>query len=389
MAQPTTGLVLSGGGVRGAYEVGVLLGIVEALGLKSHDMTPFQIFSGTSVGAINAAYLTSNAQRGDLNIAELAHIYRKLDITTHLRFGMRQHQADSEGGWTSRAFIDPRPLELLVRRSMDWDALHHNLSCGLARALIVAAFNLLTGQTTIFVETMSGVDFRPSIDRRRTTEKLSITADHVLASAAIPLLFPARKVGDAYYCDGGVRFNTPISPAIRAGADRLVVISLQSEARPVPVAHPDHSPSTQFIAGKLLNALLLDPFQYDLAVLQRLNRMMEMLQEIVPPVEMARIENLMEQLRGTPYRKLDMLLFTPSEDLGRIANDHLKRHLTRWKLGAFPRWFLRKAALDDATWEADWAAYLMFDGDYAGRLIDLGLDDARRRAADIRQFFGA
>jgi NTE family protein len=196
-------------------------------------------------------------------------------------------------------------------------------------------------------------------------------------------------VGDAYYCDGGVRFNTPISPAIRAGADRLVIISLQSDARPASTTPPDHSPSTQFIAGRLLNALLLDPFQYDLAVLQRLNRMMETLEEIVPPEQMQRIENLFEQLRGTPYRRLETLLFTPSEDLGRIANDHLKRYLASWKVGAFPRFLLKKAALDDATWEADWAAYLMFDGAYAGRLIDLGLEDARRRASDIRAFFGA
>jgi NTE family protein len=391
MAQPITGLVLAGGGVRGAYEVGVLQGIVEALGLRAQDMTPFQIFSGTSVGAINAAYLTAHAQRGDLNVNELATIYRRLDITTHLKFGMRQHQADEkEGGWTSRAFIDPRPLELLVRRSMDWDALHHNLGCGLARALIIAAFNLLSGQTTIFAETMAGIDLRSSsMDRRRVTQHGPISADHVLASAAIPLLFPARKVGDAYYCDGGVRFNTPISPAIRAGAERLVIISLQSDARAVPKAPPDHSPSTQFIAGRLLNALLLDPFQYDLAVLQRLNRMMETLEEIVPPDEMKRIESLFVQLRGNPYRRLETLLFTPSEDLGRIANDHLKRHLASWKVGAFPRFLLRKAALDDATWEADWAAYLMFDGAYAGRLIDLGLEDARRRASDIRAFFGA
>jgi NTE family protein len=390
MALPITALVLAGGGVRGAYEVGVLQGIVEALGLRAQDMTPFQIFSGTSVGAINAAYLTANVQRGDLNVAELASIYRRLDITTHLRFGVRQHQADEkEGGWTSRAFIDPRPLELLVRRSLDWGALHHNLGCGLARALIIAAFNLMSGQTTIFVETMGGIDFRESMDRRRITQQGPISADHVLASAAIPLLFPARKVGDNYYCDGGVRFNTPISPAIRAGAERLVIISLQSDARPTPKPPPDHSPTTQFIAGRLLNALLLDPFQYDLAVLQRLNRMVETLEEIVPPLEMARFENLFEQLRGTPYRRLETLLFRPSEDLGRLANDHLKRHLASWKVGAFPRFLLKKAALDDATWEADWAAYLMFDGAYAGRLIDLGLEDARRRASDIRAFFGA
>jgi len=389
MLQQPTGLVLSGGGVRGAYEVGVVQGIVEALGLRPQDLAPFQIFSGTSVGAINAAYLAANAQRGDLNVGELAAIYRRLDITQHLRVGMRRHRADTEDGWISRAFIDPRPLELLVRRSLDWDGLHHNIGCGLTSALIIAAFNLLTGQTTIFSETAHSVDFRPSMDSRKVTLQLPITADHVLASAAIPLLFPARKVGDAYYCDGGVRFNTPISPAIRAGAERLVIVSLQSDAKAEHSAKapPDHSPSTQFIAGRLLNALLIDPFQYDLAVLQRLNRLMEMLEEIVPAEQMERIESLMEQLRGEPYRKMKTLVIKPSEDLGRLANEHLRRHLANWKVGPFPRYLLKQAALEDATWEADWAAYLMFDGDYAGRLIELGLGDARRRASEIQAFF--
>jgi NTE family protein len=141
------------------------------------------------------------------------------------------------------------------------------------------------------------------------------------------------------------------------------------------------------VAGKLLNALLLDPFQYDLTVLQRLNTLMDTIKKIVPTSEYAELEEVMRQLRGVPYRKLDVLVFTPSEDLGQIANDHLKRHLDSWGLGVFPRFLWRRAALDDATWEADWAAYLLFDGSYAGRLIDLGLRDARARSEEIRAFF--
>ena len=360
---------------------------MEVLGLKEPNNPLFRIFAGTSVGAINAAFMVANAHRADLGVFELANIYRNLSIQSHLRIKFRRRRSDPPTDAFSRSLLDARPLELLVRRSINFDSLHRNLDNGLTTAVMIAAFNLVNGCTTIFAHTAPGAILNPSKDPRRVSVPCALSADHVLASAAIPLLFPPRRIGDAFFCDGGVRFNTPISPAIRAGADRLLVISLQPEAKQVVEPKLDHYPSTPFVAGKLLNALLLDPFQYDLEVMQRFNQLVDVMDESLRPEERKRVDSLLTRTRGAPYRKLDTLVFMPSQDLGRIANEHLRAHLESWQISSIPRFLMRRAALEDATWEADWAAYLMFDGGYAGRLVDLGLEDAHRRADDIRAFF--
>jgi NTE family protein len=390
MNRPRVALVLSGGGVRGAYEAGVLAGIFEALGLQPSDRCPFDIFAGTSVGAINAAFMVANAHRGDAAIQELCDIWRNLTPSMHLRLNVRRSSGDSlipRRGILGRSFIDARPLELLVRRSADWDQLNANIDSGLASALLIAAFDIGAGRTTVFAQLAPGMDYEPTQNPLRRTLKTQVTADHILASAAIPLLFPARKIGERYYCDGGVRFNTPMAPAIRAGADKLVVISLQRPEGEEEEHVLDDYPSSALIAGKLLNSLLLDPFRHDMAILARFNRLMQVLEDTLTPQEMERIQQLLEGMRGARYRRLGSLLFEPSDDIGRLAGEHLRNNLDGWNLSSIPRFLLRRASREDATWEADWAAYLLFDGSFAAELIELGLSDARGRRDEIRDFF--
>ncbi len=221
-----------------------------------------------------------------------------------------------------------------------------------------------------------------------------IEAEHVLASAAIPFLFPARRVGRAYYADGGLRFNTPIAPAIRAGADKLVVISLRHEP-PMRLAGSDERgsgveqyPSLVFLLGKIFNALLLDPVAYDLQILDRFNRLMESLGAVLTADEWARVEHVLVESRGAPYRKIETLVFAPSENIGIAAGDYLRMHRARASIGRFYEWLLGKAANVGATWEADLASFLLFDGEFARRLIDLGRRDAVAQADAIRAFFG-
>jgi NTE family protein len=392
MSRPKVALVLSGGGVRGAYEVGVIAGITEALGLEPGDRSPFDIYAGVSVGAINAAFMVSHAERGDLAIGDLCDIWRNLAVGTHLRLNFRPSAGDSVSprpGMLGRSLIDARPLELLVRRSASWDKLHENIGAGLVSALLIAAFDLADARTTIFTELAPGMVFRPTVDRRRHARFEPITPDHVLASAAIPLVFPSRKVGDRYYCDGGIRFNTPIAPAIRAGADKLVVISLQVAPGAQPHHELDEYPSAALIVGKLLNSLLLDPFQQDLAILSRFNRLVQVLEQTLDQEEMQRVENVLIETRGAPYRRLEPLVFTPSADIGQMAGEHLRTHLDSWNLDRIPKFLLKRASRAEATWEADWAAYLMFDGSFASQLIDLGISDARARTSEIQRFFEA
>lgn len=374
--------------MRGAYEVGVLKGMVEVLGLREASTPPFRIFVGTSVGAINAAYMVGNSHRGDLGIDGLADIWSNLSVESHLKISWVKVTKGSAGRWMQRPFIDPRPLELLVRRSVDWDVLHENVELGRARALVIAAFNLATGKTAMFAETAPGVYYRPSPDPRRSALVGPISPDHVLGSAAIPLVFTPRRIGHAYYVDGSVRFNTPISPAVRSGAERLMVISVRKEASDADIEEKlDHHPTPLFVIGKLLNAVFLDPFEYDLSVMARFNELFSVLEEALTEEELERVQKTMTKLRGAPYRRLSTLVFTPSEDIAKLASEHIKEHLDDWKLMRIPRWFLRRATISDSRWEADWAAYILFDGSFAAKLIELGRRDALRRADEIREFF--
>lgn len=384
-----TALVLSGGGARGAYAVGVVQAIVEVLGLTARDPSPFQIFSGTSVGSINASFLASQAQRGDLGIYQLQRIWTALGVNTHLK--LRGNVGDMRAlatGWFSRAVLDVAPLEELVCSNVDFPQLHRNVADNKVAALLLSAFNIGTAQTTIFAEQHPSLFVRPSKDPTRVEVRGPIRAEHILASSAMPFVFPARRIEDHYYCDGGVRFNTPIAPAIRCGAERLVVISLQPPSKRVLKRDPlEHYPSVPFLAGRMLDALLLDPFEYDLDVLERFNRLTSALQEALPRHTLEKIRQVLVETRGAPYRNLQTLVFSPSEDLGQLANEHLREHLASYKVGAIPRYFLRKAANPSASWEADWAAYVLFDGKYADRLMELGLRDGYAQRDKIRQFF--
>jgi NTE family protein len=397
------GLVLSGGGVRGAYEAGVVAGIVEVLGKRATDEAPFKVFAGTSVGAINAAYLASNAHHGHLDAEGLTTIYKRLDIRDHLKLSplsifpgnrlyrsMQQRLGMKLPERVGPSFIDPTPIETLVKQSADWDGLGLNLASHRVRALVVAALNVGSGRTTLFVQVAPGVHYRESKDPRHVVRREAITPEHVLASAAIPVIFPARRVGQHYYSDGGLRFNTPIAPAIRAGATKLVVISLLSQKKRQVGDEPPmvDYPSVPFLAGKLLNALLLDPVHYDLQVLERLNKLMETVERTLDQRELTQVQRTLIDTRGAPYRRIDTLVFQPTRDIGRVAGAHVKRLLASLDLTQTLRRFLEaKTAEHSSLVEADLASYLLFDGGFAGELCELGRADAVARADEIRRFF--
>jgi NTE family protein len=405
-ASSKVALVLSGGGTRGAYEAGVVLGVMEVLGRRAQDGPLFSVLSGTSVGAINAVYLAANAQRGDHGIRDLCALWSSLKLAEHARFRL--------GSWTGRArrtlarlrlvdgsdqlgrsVIDTRPLERIVERSIDWSQLHANVDAGRVSALLIAALHVVSGRTTIFAELAPGTDFKGARDDRRIARFERVRLDHVLASAALPLLFPTRRVGEHYYCDGGLRFNTPISPAIRAGAERLVVVSVRYERTAgeaaatelLATASDARDLSPVFLIGKLLNALLLDPVSYDLQVLDRLNQLMEALEGALTAEEMARVNQVLVGARGATYRRLHTLVFTPSQDLGQLAGRYVRAHLKEVELNPLVKYMLARAARQAPTQEADWASYLMFDGGFAAQLIEVGREDAHAKAREIREFF--
>jgi NTE family protein len=386
------GIVLSGGGARGAYEAGVLWGIHEALGAARHARPLFDIVSGSSVGAINGAWLAANAHRPDHDLSGLVKVWQGLSFAKHVRLDLRAVVGsfrDTER--LGRSMLDPRALEALVRESIDWTKLHENIEHGHMRALIVSALHVGTGVTTLFSELAPGVALPVSHHPRRRSRVAHITADHVLASAAIPALFPARRVGGSFFADGGLRFNTPISPALQAGADKLVVITLRHEAGEAPLVgttdEEEQYPSLVFLAGKVLNALLLDPVADDLETLEHFNTLVDAVQTELPAHALARVEAAVTRRRGRPYRKIQTLHFRPSENIGTLAGEFLReRPAERLPL---KRLLLARAAHESATWEADLASYLLFDAAWATRLLELGRRDALAQGERVRAFFMA
>lgn len=384
--------------MRGAYEVGVVRGIVEALGLKPGDASPFNLFAGTSVGAINAAFLAANNQRGDMSVHELVDTWTGLRMSEHVRIrplgltGSRTRFIARFFGASGlgRSLLDPKPLERIVGGAIDWNQLRANVAADITHALCVAALDIGSGRTTMFAELAPGATFRPSKDPRRQSSIEQISVDHVMGSAALPLMFPARLVGNAYYCDGGVRFNTPIAPAIRSGAERLVVISLahpRDEPDRLPSQLPDY-PSLPFLLGKILNALLLDPVSYDLQVLNRFNRMIGVLENTLTEAERVRVDNVLIESRGAAYRRIPNLVFRPSEDIGQIAATFLRENLHELSANWMTKRILKRIFTTNLGLDSDLSSYLLFDGTFATRLIELGRRDALRRTDEIRQFFG-
>lgn len=396
--QPSIGIVLSGGGARGAYEVGVLSGIVDVLGLGPDDPAPFNIFSGASVGAINAAWLAGHADRGDMHIDGLADCWRSLSLGTHLRLAptglLRSRGRVPRLPWRKKltneasrfgpSLIDPEPLENLVEDNVPWDRLHANVDSGLVKALVITATDIASGNTTMFAELSSEANFRPSPERHAVRAR--ITSDHVLASAAIPMVFPARRIGDTPFCDGGVRFNTPIAPAIRNGADRVVVIPLLSGVRFLGDNTEAYS-SPLFLLGKVLAALLLDPVERDLQVMGRFNTLFSMLEETLPPEAMAKVQDAIQAERGAPYHRVDAIAFRPSKDIGVTAHEFIDQSRLKGRASRLTELALRLAARSFGSVEADLFSFMLFDGNFADKLIAMGRQDVHQRADEVVSFF--
>jgi NTE family protein len=381
-------LVLSGGGVRGAYEVGVVAGVVEALDLKPQDDCPFRIFTGTSVGAINAAFLAANADHGDLGISRLADIWKGLEVKEHVRLNrLRLCRRQRKNGG---ALFDHSALEAVVSDSIDWRRLKRNVDDNTVHALVVAAFEIAAAQTTMFAQLSPETVFRVSRNPDRRVCRADIGARHVLASAAIPFVFPARKIDDGHYCDGGLRHNTPLSPAIRCGAEKLLIVSVVNGLEGGAGRAPNRTslPGPAFMVGKILNALMADPLSYDLERMERCNKMIAQLEQSLNGDEMERIDELLTQARGVSYRPLQKMVFMPSEDIGALAADYLRRALPRRGFSTLTRWLVRRALASDTCLPGDLASVFLFDGGFAELLITMGKRDALRRRDEVRAFFG-
>ncbi len=399
-------LVMSGGGARGAYEAGVLGYLLDDLPHRLGRPIHFDIVTGTSVGAIHACYVAGTMGDPAAGVG-LADIWRSLDvggvydlgaadlIAIPLRLlGLSGERRPAEPGIPERlaGVLDTRPLERLVRERIPWAELRRRIDAGAIESVAVTATEMGSGKSIVWVDNRAGV-VRPWVhDPFVIARPVRLNPGYALASSAIPFLFPVLKIGDGYYCDGGLRLNTPLAPALRLGADRLLIVGLQhhptpeEEARLAPAREARYN-SLAYLGGKVLNALLLDHVDYDVDRLRLVNAILDTGIRLYGPDFLPRMNETIEALRGTPYKVVKNLYLRPSRDLGIIATDCLEQHhpptgLRRQLSHAFIRY-----AVHGVVAEADLLSYVLFDRCYADHLIELGRADAEAHADDLAAFF--
>ena len=376
-AQPKIGLVLSGGGARAAYQVGVLSAISEML--PADAPSPFQIVCGTSAGAINATVLAAHASnfRKGVNLLmavwrsfHVHHVYRA-DAIGAFRNSAKWVLSTLTGGLgrkTPVALLDNSPLARLITRRLDYAAVQRSIDAGDLYAFSITCSGYTSGESVTFFQGTPGIEsWRRA---RRLGIPVKIGPEHLLASAALPFIFPAVHINREYFGDGSMRQIAPVSPALHLGAERLFVIGvgrqLQSQQERVKA---EAYPSLAQIAGHCLNSIFLDSLEVDLERLQRINRTLSML----PPA--ARVRN------NLPLREVDFRVMSPSVALEKIAIDHVHTLPLTIRSLLFTLGALKKSG-------SNLVSYLLFEKEFCRALIELGYDDTMKQRDELMRFLG-
>ncbi len=374
-AGPRVGLILSGGGARAAYQVGVLKAIAQMLPKGASN--PFPIICGTSAGAINAVVLAIYATRFQEGVKRLGLVWKnfrvhqvfRADAIGVFKSGLHWFIAMSLGGigkYNPTSLLDRTPLRRFLARYVPCEEIQASIDAGAIRAISVTASGYTSGKSVSFYQ---GVPSLIPWDRARRVGKASeITIDHLMASSAIPFVFPAVRVGRDYFGDGSVGQMAPISPALHLGADRVLVIGVRPPmSRDVPSADPASYPPLAEVAGHILNSIFLESLEADLERLQRINKTIG----AIPSHEL--------EEGGVKLRHVDVLVISPSEDLGEIAQ-RFAHHLPR------PVRFLLRGVGARKQSGTSLVSYLLFEKPYCRRLIALGYADTMQRKDKVMKF---
>jgi NTE family protein len=372
-------VMLTGGGARAAYQVGLLKGMA-----RHFPRLRFEIIVGVSAGAINAAYLA--AFRGTLaeKADRLARMWCELNCDSIYRFDWKAFLpfrsalasiSPKKVRWAQsqpHGIVDTTPLRELLRRTLanlpphePIPGIEENIHSGDLRALALMTLDYSTGQNVRWVQGRNYDDYEGPNRRAALTR---FTIEHIMASAALPFVFPAVRIGDSWYGDGGIRLAAPLSPAVHLGAKRIIAMStgyVRTAAEEATPAVSGYPPAAQ-ILGQLVNAVFLDVIDEDAARMERMN---ELLRKMAP-----------HERDG--LKPIDLLVLRPSVDLGKLAGEY-ERYLPR-KLK-----LLVRALGAKETESPDFVSLLMFEPEYTMRLIELGESDVDARLPELRAFLGA
>lgn len=377
-ASNSIGLVLSGGGARGAYQVGVLKALFDVI--SKHNLNnSIDILTGVSAGAINASFLAAYAEDMKLGAYQLAKLWSSLqsdhvfytDALSLGKIGLKWMGELSLGGLTGttpgRALLDTAPLKDLLHNHINFKKIESNLQSHI-KALAVTAMDYRTSSAITFVQGHDQIPAWNKVNKR--SERTEISSEHIMASSSIPLLFPPIKVDDRYFGDGCVRNANPCGPAIYLGAKKLIIIGVRktsTTAYEERVFANDKTPSVARVVNVLLNAVLLDGVEQDVERLERVN-------ELVTKVPC-------ETHGHISYKKIDYLWIAPSQDIGEIAASKSSR------LPRVIRYLLKGlGSLEDAS---EIISYLLFDSSFCSQLIEIGYEDGMKKEKEIIALFNS
>lgn len=364
-----TALILSGGGARGAYQVGVLKGLAEILPEKK--ISPFQILSGASAGAINCSKLASEIEHFSNAVEKLIYLWSK--ITTEQVFktdflSLNKFSFGLFGEKKVNALLDTSPLKDLINKNCDFSKIKENLNSKVIESVIITANNYDHNSADSFIQTSKDSSSLWSESRRHAVLR-ELNADHIMASSAIPMLFPPIEIDKQFYGDGCVRNHTPCSPAIRMGAEKLFVIGVRTKLKTEKENQFEiktaSTPSMIKVLNTLLNAVLLDSVEQDVIRIQRIN-------------QLTRLVNKLGE-NTTDFKEIPALCISPSQNIGLIARSHAHRlpRLIRMTISTFGQ-------LDEAS---EILSYLLFDPHFCSQLIEMGYQDAMDSKTEILNFF--
>ena len=369
--KPRAGLVLTGGGARAAYQVGVLKAVRDILG--SPVKNPFPIVCGTSAGAINAAALAASADDFTRGVGKLLEFWEFMHCEVIYRTDA-WHIMKSGARWLAAlmllsrrnpvSLLDSEPLRLLLEKHLDLARIQDHIDSGALYAACVTASGYTSGQSVSFFQGGSGLEGWER--NQRIGAAVSLKVEHLLASAALPFLFPAVKVHREYFGDGSMRQIAPVSPALHLGADRVLVVGTGRQTHDSARERSNVYPSLAQIAGHALNSIFLDSLKVDIERLERINRTLR----LIPP----------EARKDAALRPIRVMFVTPSQPLERLAARFVH------ELPRSVRFILRPTgALNRAG--SNLASYLLFEHSFCRALIELGYQDTVRRDTEVREFF--
>lgn len=373
---PVTGLILSGGGARAAYQVGVLAAIAELLPVGA--INPFPVIVGTSAGAINAVSLASGAMDFTRAVEHLTLFWQGFESRRVLRSDWSGvlHQATrffahsllGLGSHVPVALLDSSPLRDLLQDRINFPGVEQAIAGHHLRAVAVTAFGYSSSQAVTFYQGKGTIN--GWLRHRRIGMPTALTVEHLLASSAIPLLFAPVKIGEEYFGDGAVRQSAPISPALHLGANRVLVVGVSGNPRgPDLQAGQSHyynaqQPTLAQIGGHMLNSTFIDSLESDIELLERLNHFSRLLPR---------------QSDNLGLSPVEVLVIAPSQPIDEIAARH------RHELPAALRMFLRGPGATKTS-GAGVLSYLLFEAGYCRELIELGRRDAMAKRDALCQF---